>query len=155
MLTFMVDYSKMYIAISDMLQDIGSSSSKEERVQKIKTYSVTHPHFVQFLRWAFFNTKKPIYENIPDYSPHMVDIGLSYIKLEKAVGSLKYFFEGPEFIENPKKRNDKLLSILEEISWLEAPLFESLVLNQFKNYTIVYCTKEEVLEALPEMKDIA
>ena len=56
---------------------------------------------------------------------------------------------------NSKKRDDKLLCILEEISWLEAPLFESLVLNNFKNYTQVYFTKEEVLEALPEMKDIA
>lgn len=138
-----------------MLQDIGSSSTKEERVQKIKTYAKTHPYFANFVRWALFNNKKPVYTNIPDYKPNMVDIGLSYIKLEKALSYLKYFFEGPEFIRDQKKRDDKLLTVLEEISWLEAPLFESLVLNQFKNYTIVYFTKEEVLEALPDMKDIA
>jgi hypothetical protein len=145
----------MYTSISDMLTDIGSLKTKEQKIEKIKYYAKAYRYFENFLRWSLFNPKTPVYKKIPEYNPNMVDISLSYIKLEKALSSLKYFFDGPEFVQNSKKRDDKLLCILEEISWLEAPLFESLVLNNFKNYTQVYFTKEEVLEALPEMKDIA
>jgi hypothetical protein len=144
----------MYIAIYEMLDEISNSKDKEEKIKTIQKYARIYPYFVNFLRWGYFNTKISVYTNIPDYKPNMVDVTLSYIKLEKALSYLKYFFDGPEFIENPKKRTDKLFTVLEEISYIEAPMFESLVLNNFKNYHGIILTKEEILEALPDMKEI-
>jgi hypothetical protein len=60
---------------------------------------------------------------------------------------LKYFFQGKHFILNNKKRTDKLLSLLEEMSWLETTTFEMLILNNYKNKIL---TKNIVIDALPE-----
>jgi len=144
----------MYISIPEMLTDIETSVVLEEKVIKLRKHA-SDPRFKLFLQWAFFNTKKPTITNIPEYKPNMVDVTFSYIKLEKAIQSLKFFFEGEYFIFSEKKRLDRMLSILEEISWIEAPYFEYLIMNKFNQFKNITLTKEFILQVIPDMKEIA
>jgi hypothetical protein len=82
----------------------------------------------------------------------MADITFTYMPLEKGIQKLKFFFRGNDFIVNDKKRTDRLLSILEEMSWRETPVFEMLVMN---TYTNQFITKDFVMSVLPDMtKDL-
>jgi hypothetical protein len=140
----------MYVSITEMISDIEAESSKDKQIKLIKSYALKYPQFKYFLRYAFFNKLNPCFSKIPDYKTNMVDITFSYVKLEKALSSLKFFFEGPDMIVHPKRRQDRLISLLEEMSWLECSLYEMLVLNNFKNSIL---TKELVIEALPDMEE--
>lgn len=138
----------MYTAIGEMIADIESAPSKQEQINFIQSYHKKYPEFRYFLKYAFFNIEIPAFTKIPDYKPNMVDITFSYIKLEHAINSLKFFFIGSEMINPEKRRTDRLISILEEMSWKETSLYEMLVLNKFKNNIL---TKELIQEALPNM----
>jgi hypothetical protein len=140
----------MYVSITEMISDIEAESLKDKQIKLIKSYTLKYPQFKYFLRYAFFNNLNSCFTKIPDYKTNMVDITFSYVKLEKALSSIKFFFEGPDMIVGAKKREDRLVSLLQEMSWLETPVFEMLVLNNFKNSVL---TKELVIEALPEMED--
>lgn len=131
-----------------MIADIEEDISKEERIKKIQSFAAQYPQFKLFLQYAFFNNAKPSFNSIPEYKPNMVDITFSYVKLEKGLQQLKFFFQGKDFILNNKKRTDRLLSILEEMSWLETSVFEMLVLNNYKNKIL---TKSLVMESLPSL----
>jgi len=140
----------MYKTIQELLDEVKSKGSDQEKINCLKLLGNKNPALKLFLKWAYFNTKSPTFKNIPDYKPNMVDITFSYIKLEKALISLKYFFEGPDFVSQDKKRTDKLLTILEEISWLEAPIFEKLVMNEYKDNELPI---KIVQTAFPELKE--
>jgi hypothetical protein len=140
----------MYTTIQELLDEVKSKGSVQEKVNCLKLLGNKNPALKLFLKWAYFNTKTPTFKSIPDYKPNMVDITFSYIKLEKALISLKYFFEGPDFVSQDKKRTDKLLTILEEISWLEAPIFEKLVMNEYKDNELPI---QIVQTAFPELKE--
>jgi hypothetical protein len=140
----------MYKSIIEFLDEVSELSSDQEKIKYLQDTGRSHPAFKLFFKWAYFNNKKPTFESIPDYRPNMVDITFSYIKLEKAVVSLKNFFEGASFIQNDKKRSDKLLTILEEISWVEAPLFEKLIMNEYSNEKL---PKNLVETAFPDLKE--
>jgi len=135
-----------------MLSSVEKESTKEKQIELMQSYAKTHPHFKHFLHWAFFNKRKPAFSDIPPYKTNMVDITFSYIKLEKAIPMLRFFFEGPDMIPLPKKREDRLLSILEEMSWLETPVYEQLIMNKYKNPVL---NKKLVKQAFPDMEDIA
>ena len=141
----------MYTPIGEMIGHIEDQKTKQEQIQSIRTYAEKYPEFRMFLHFAFFNKLKPLFTSIPDYAPNTVDITFSYIKMEKGLQSLKFFFEGKDMIVNTKRREDRLISILEEMSWLETPIYEMLVLNKFKNKIL---TKKLVIEALPKMETV-
>jgi hypothetical protein len=138
----------MYISIGEMIADIESASSKQEQIKQVQAYYKKYPEFKYFLKYAFFNNLEPVYRSIPNYKSNMVDLTFSYIKLENALKSLKFFFNGPDLIKSEVKRTDRLLSILEEMSWKETYIYEMLVLNKFKNKIL---TKKLIQEALPEL----
>lgn len=129
-----------------MVADIESCVCNDDRIKMIQSYATKYPQFNLFLGYAFFNPTKSSFGSIPSYKSNLVDITFSYIKMEKGLLQLKYFFEGKDFIVNTKKRTDKLLAILEEMSWEETPIYEKLVLNKYKNDII---TKDLILTALP------
>lgn len=126
-----------------MISDIENQKTKQEQIKVLKQYSAL-PEFKLFLHYAFNNKLKPLFKEIPPYDPNMVDITFSYIKMEKALNSLKFFFDGSDAIPSEKRREDRLLSILEEMSWIESPTYEMLVLNKFKNKIL---TKKLITDA--------
>lgn len=138
----------MYITIGEMIADIESAQSKQDQIKQVQAYYKKYPEFRYFLKYAFFNELEPAYTKIPDYNPNMVDVTFSYIKLENAIKSLKFFFKGSDLINPEVKRTNRLISILEEMSWKETSLYEMLVLNKFKNKIL---TKKLIQEALPEL----
>jgi hypothetical protein len=138
----------MYISIGEMIADIESAASKQEQIKQVQAYYKKYPEFRYFLKYAFYNNLEPAYRKIPDYKSNMVDITFSYVKLEKALQSLKFFFQGADLIKSEVKRTDRLISILEEMSWKETSIFEMLVLNKFKNKIL---TKKLIEDALPEL----
>lgn len=140
----------MYKSIIEMIGDIEEDTTKEDRIKTIQSYAKQYPQFKLFLHYAFFNEAKSSFDVIPEYKPNMVGITFSYVKLEKGLQQLKYFFQGKDFILNNKKRTDKLLSFLEEMSWLETSTFEMLILNNYKNKIL---TKKLVIDALPEFAE--
>lgn len=131
-----------------MIADIESAASKQEQIKQVQAYYKKYPEFRYFLKYAFYNNLEPAYRKIPDYKSNMVDITFSYVKLEKALQSLKFFFQGADLIKSEVKRTDRLISILEEMSWKETSIFEMLVLNKFKNKIL---TKKLIEDALPEL----
>ena len=131
-----------------MIADIESAQSKQDQVKQVQIYYKKYPEFRYFLKYAFLNELEPAYNKIPDYKPNMVDVTFSYIKLENAIKSLKFFFKGSDLINPETKRTNRLVSILEEMSWKETSLYEMLVLNKFKNKIL---TKKLIQEALPEL----
>jgi hypothetical protein len=131
-----------------MIADIESASSKQEQIKQVQAYYKKYPEFRYFLKYAFLNKLEPAYRKIPDYKPNMVDITFSYVKLEKALQSLKFFFNGPDLIKSEVKRTNRLISLLEEMSWKETSIYEMLVLNKFKNKIL---THKLIQEALPEL----
>lgn len=140
----------MYKSIKELLEEVKSIPDTQGKINKLKSIGNANPGFKAFIKWAYFNTKEPSFKSIPDYKPNMVDITFSYIKLEKGIMSLKYFFPGKDFIVQEKKRRDKLLTILEEMSWLETSIYEQLVLNQYKDKELPI----QIVEmAFPELKE--
>lgn len=140
----------MYKSIKELLEEVKSIPDTEGKINKLKSIGNAEARFKAFIKWAYFNTKQPSFTSIPDYKPNMVDITFSYIKLEKAILSLKYFFPGKDFISHEKKRRDKLLTILEEMSWLETYIYEQLVLNRYQDKEL---PMQIVETAFPELKE--
>jgi len=130
-----------------MLREIERTPSKEYQVVLLRKYATSSLHFKTFLRWAVLNNKTPVITKIPEYKPNMVDIGLSYMKFEKAMRMLPQFYTGIL----TKRMMDRLLMVLEEMSWLEAPAYEMIVTNSFKSSVV---TKELIKEVFPDLEEI-
>jgi hypothetical protein len=142
----------MYKSINEIIVEIEESPSTESQLALVRKYAQELPYVKPFLKWAVLNDKVPTFDKIPEYKQNMVGITFSYIKLENALKSLPYFFAGPNYMANKKRKMDKLFSILQEMSWLETSLYEDLVMNKFKHKVL---TKEFVLEAFPSMELVA
>lgn len=140
----------MYKSVLEMLSEVELETDKQKQINLLRTYS-TNKQFILLLRYAFFNKQKCSFDTVPKYKPNMVAPTLSYIKIENAIGRLRFFFEGPDFIVPTKKREDRLASILEELSWTEAVQYEMLIMNTFESTTV---SRELILEAIPDVVEI-
>lgn len=137
----------MYKSIVELVSEIEKETDTQKQIQLIQKLSKENRDLKTFFQWAYFNTQTAVITEIGDYKPNHVPIGLSYMKLEKAMRMLPRFFN----VHLSKKVTDVLYSILEEMSWLEVPTYEALVMNKYTNKLI---SKETVLQAFPEMKEI-
>lgn len=138
----------MYKSIVELVSTIESETDNQKQIELIKKISKTNPNLKIFFKWAYFNTKAPVITEIGDYKPNHVAIGLSYMKFEKAMRMLPRFFGVPY----TKKLKDSLFMILEEMSWLEAPTFENLIMNSYSN---THISKDTLKEAFPDIEEIA
>jgi hypothetical protein len=140
----------MYKSVLEMFGDVEAETNKQKQIELLQSYA-TNAQFVLFLRYAFFNVRKSTFTQIPLYKPNMVEPTFSYIKIENAIARLRFFFDGSDYIISHQKREDRLASILEELSWTESAQYEMLILNTFKSITV---SKELILEAVPTMVEM-